>query len=302
MFLRFSSLFFLVFLSFFQKSFAEEQGNKIYTVSPDEIKKFKKRFKNVERAIHNEPEPEMVNLSLPVSLLPGDKVQRLCLVPGYVSTITIVDSTGEPWPIMYEANPNEAAFKVSRPINGELNLLSISALRNHKTANIALTLQGEDVPIHIVVTSRKKFCKSKLGKTNKKRRRRRNRIMDANRTLLVGKRGPNAKTARVGKSIGPTSDSVIYDVLNQIPPKGSVALSFGVLQQSLFLLGWEINDHYYILTSGDLVNPAYDQIAMQGELRVYRIPPIDMLFISIDGKPTSIGISRSKQLAYREGL
>ena len=126
--------------------------------------------------------------------------------------------------------------------------------------------------------------------------------MDANRTLLVSKRGPNAKTAKIGRSIGAAADDVIYDVLNQVPPKGSIDLSFGPHHQSLFLVGWEIHGHYYILTGGDLTSPAYDQIAMQGEMTVYRIPPIDMLLMSVDGIPVSIGINQSKMFVSERDL
>ncbi len=284
MHMRLFCLFILVFSS---AGFTNEQDGKIYKISPDEIKKFKRKFSNVERAIYNEPEPSLVSRSLPVSLLPGDKIQRLCLVPGFVSTLTIVDSTGEPWPIKQKSNPNEPAFKVTRPKGGELNLLNISALSNSRTANIAVTVQGEDTPIHILLTSRKKECKEK-NKVNKNIR-----LMDVSRTLLVQKAGPRAKPIRVGKSIGAATDDVIYSVLNQTPPDDAISLGFNDHKQSIFLIGWEIQNNYYILSSEDLTWPAFSQVSMQGELTAYRIAPVDMLMISVDGKPISIGVNRS---------
>ena len=271
-------IFGIVFFS--MPCFSSKQKDNLYTVTPEEIRRFKDNFKTIERTIYNGPVPVMENKNIAVSLMPDDKAVLVNMLPGYVSTITFVDSTGQPWPIQYHALGNPTHFHVERPDNGQLNLLSVSALKDHQHSNIAVTLEGEDHPIHMMVSSRYK----------KKQK----RVLDASVVLMVQKPGPHAKPAKISRPLGAAADDVIYDVLNQVPPDHALPLDFSHPDLSFDIRGWKINGDFFIRTAQDLTWPAYSQIAMQGQVNVYRVAPVDMIMLSIQGQPIAVEVNISE--------
>lgn len=68
-------------------------------MNTEQIKKFKQRLKDTERATKARSSPEMTNRSRRLSFKTGEKPPQVKIAPGYVTTISFFDSTGEPWPV-----------------------------------------------------------------------------------------------------------------------------------------------------------------------------------------------------------
>ena len=79
----------------------EATMNGAFPLKPEEIMEILDRYREIREAsesrIGGAPKPEITMQS--VSLDPGSKPPTIQLSPGYVTTLNIVDMTGQPWPI-----------------------------------------------------------------------------------------------------------------------------------------------------------------------------------------------------------
>jgi intracellular multiplication protein IcmK len=174
--------------------------------------------------------------SIQVSLRSGEYPAVINTSPGWISTITFSDVTGQPWPVLSVTNGNPDAYNIqSSGPEGSTNIITISSKQGYVPSNIAVTLVGAKVPILMT-----------LQPTDKGQ-------VDFRVDALLDQRGPNAAYDIIAnETLSPTDDSIMLAFLDGVPPSGAKALK----TTSRDVQAWRYNDLTYIRTDKALMSPA----------------------------------------------
>lgn len=233
-------------------------------LSPDQVRDFMRKLENTQDAalapFAGTPKGEVKVSSL--SLDPGGEPPQINLSPGYVTTIDIIDQTGEPWPIAdvgvggnFEVTPTQAGSHVVRVV----------PLTRVGTGNLSILLKDLSTPIIFRLTSG--------GPTFHMR-------FDAR----VPQIGPNAKTPLIKhRRMGPVAgDAVISMILENAPPKDAKRLKVGGVDART--MAWQLGARVYVRTPLSLLSPAWNASASSSDgMTVYEIGDAPVLLMSDNG-------------------
>jgi len=209
----------------------------LYPLTPEQQRTVREKGDAIDRAIGEPLAPVTpVSRSVRVSLRSGDAPPTVKTAPGWISTLTFADVTGQPWPVQSVTNGNPAAYDVlnSGP-EGTSNIVTISSKQAHVPSNIAVTLVGAKVPVMITLSP-------SPG------------AVDFRVDAQIDQRGPNASYDVISsESLPATSDSVMLGFLDGVPPSDAVKLRTSDSQTQ----AWRYNDMLYVRTTRSLLSPAY---------------------------------------------
>jgi intracellular multiplication protein IcmK len=248
-----------------EKAF-KEALKQLYPLTPDQQRTVRDKGDKNDRALGQPLLPvSPVSRSVRVSLKPGDMPPVVQTSPGWISTLTFADVTGQPWPVLSVTNGNSDAYDVknSGPA-GSSNIVTISSKQAYVPSNIAVTLAGARVPVMITLNP----------STNGK--------VDFRVDAQIDQRGPNSSYDVVtSDALPPTGDSVMLGFLDGVPPDSATKLktSDGRTQ------AWRYNDMMYIRTTNILLSPAY--ISKQSNVvgvNVYVLNEVPVLMMSGSGQ------------------
>lgn len=245
----------------------------IAPLTPEQVQKTRKTLDDVDRASNSPLQPvSPVTRSIGVSLKSGERPPSIRVAPGWISTVTFSDVTGQPWPVLAVTNGNPSAYDVkSSGPEGNTNIITISSKQAHVPTNIAITLVGAKVPILMT-----------LDPTPSN--------VDYRVDAQIDARGPNAAYDVVsGSSLPPTGDSVMLAFLDGVPPNGARKMSTG----SPEVQAWQYQDMLYVRTSKSLLSPAY--VAKQSNVsgvNVYVLGEAPVLLVSDGGRMATVTVSR----------
>lgn len=244
-------------------------------MSAEQIEEFKKRLKDTERAVNKRTPPKMTNRSKRLSFETGEKPPVIRIAPGYVTTLSFFDSTGQPWPITSVVLGNPNYYTVQRPEN-QGNIITVSVLKDHVDSNLALTFEDQNVPATIQLKT-----VSEGGET------------DSLAVFRAEQRGPNAEKPTIGPEPEPTVDSDMMGFVDNVPPDsakrmrltaGKDAKEKKEPEESGDIVLWAYKDSFYLRTKHGLVWPAWDTVANgPGGVRVYEMAEVSSLMISRNG-------------------
>jgi intracellular multiplication protein IcmK len=209
----------------------------MYPLTPEQQKIVREKGDQIDRAI-GEPltSVQPVSRSVRVSLQSGDAPPTIKTAPGWISTITFADVTGQPWPVLSVTNGNPDAYAVqSSGAEGTSNIVTISSKQAYVPSNIAVTLLGAKVPVMITLSPS-------------------SGAVDFRVDAQIDQRGPNATVSEItSDSLPATSDSIMLGFLDGVPPSqaAKIRTSDGNTQ------AWRYNDLLYIRTTKVLLAPAY---------------------------------------------
>lgn len=120
--------------------------NGMFPMQTEEILEFLERYREsreaTESRIGGVPTPEITLET--VSLDPGAVPPVIKLSPGHVTTLNVLDITGQPWPIRDISWGGD--FDVIQPQEGE-HVVRISPLRAHEVGNISMQLLDLKTPV-----------------------------------------------------------------------------------------------------------------------------------------------------------
>ncbi|MDD2325539.1 MAG: DotH/IcmK family type IV secretion protein [Alphaproteobacteria bacterium] len=246
-----------------RKSF-KRASEGLMPLSPDQIRAFMQKLESTQSASvapsSGTPKGEVKVASL--SLDPGGDPPQINLSPGFVTTIDIIDQTGEPWPIAdvgvggnFEVTPTQAGSHVVRVV----------PLTRVGTGNLSILLKDLSTPII--------FRLSTGGSTFHMR-------FDAR----VPQIGPNAKTPLIKyRRTGPVAgDAVISMVLENAPPKEAKRLKVGGVDART--MAWQIGGKVFVRTPLSLLSPAWNASASSSDgMTVYEIGDAPVLLMSDNG-------------------
>jgi intracellular multiplication protein IcmK len=207
-------------------------------MTPDQERTVRQENDKIDKARGEQLAPvQPVSRSQRVSLKSGEAPALIRTSPGWISTITFSDVTGQPWPVLTVTNGNPTAFNVqSSGPAGSTNVITISSLQPYVSSNIAIMLVGAKVPVMMT-----------LAPNN-------GGPVDFRVDAQMDQRGPNASLDEIySDTLPPTSDSTMLGFLDGVPPGDAVKLktSNGEVQ------AWRYNDMLYIRSDKSLLSPAY---------------------------------------------
>lgn len=248
----------------FNKSSFNRASQGLLPLSTEQIRDFMQRLEGTQEAAQppstGAPKGEVRVVGL--SLDPGGEPPQVNLAAGYVTTISIVDQTGEPWPILdvgvggnFEVTPTQAGSHVVRVV----------PLTRLGMGNLSILLKGLTTPII--------FRLSSGGETFHMR-------YDAR----VPKLGPNAKTPLIEhRRAGPVAaDALISMILENAPPKEAKRLKVGGVDSRT--KAWQVGETVFVRTPLTLLSPAWNASASSADgMTVYEIGDAPVLLMSDNG-------------------
>jgi len=258
-----------------RKSYAKATGG-LLPLSPDQVHDFMRRLETTQEASQSPyagPSKGEVKVAS-LSLDPGVEPPQVNLAAGNVTTIDMVDATGEPWPILdvgvggnFEVTPTQAGSHVVRVV----------PLTRLGTGNLSIMLK--DFPTPII------FRLAAGGPSFHMR-------YDAR----VPKLGPNAKTPIIERGrTGPVAgDQTITMLLENAPPKDAKRLKVGGLDART--MAWKLGDKVYVRTPLAMLSPAWNASASSSDgLTVYEIGDAPVLLMSDNGALVRARLMREEE-------
>jgi intracellular multiplication protein IcmK len=240
-------------------------------LSPDQIHDFMRRLEQTQKSAQMPlagPPKGQVKITT-LSLDPGVDPPQINLAAGYVTTIAMVDATGEPWPISdvgvggnFEVSPTQAGSHVVR----------VMPLTRVGTGNISVLLK--DLPTPII------FRLSAGGPT-----------VDMRYDARIPKLGPGAKVPLISHPRLEAGDEAIMMLLDNAPPNGAKRMKVSGVDERT--MAWMLNNHLYVRTPLTLLSPAWEaSVSSADGMAVYEIGDAPVLLMSDSGAMVRARLSR----------
>jgi intracellular multiplication protein IcmK len=232
------------------------------------------------------------NRRVNVAYTPGQTTPIIRVVKGYPTAVSFFDKTGAPWPVEWDTNSNPAnasggsnctgtssagaavaavGFFVCTPIAGS-NVIEITPSSLEPRGGLLVTLKGAPKPLSFLLIG---------GGSN----------YDADLSVQVAERGPNARGAPAIAPAPDTASPFLTAMLDGVPPAEATPLSVsGVSPDDL--RAWRVGDRVLLRTNYTLVSPEW--LASEngeGGLTVYSVPSTPVVLLSRDGVTVSASLS-----------
>jgi len=210
--------------------------------------------------------------SVNISLGPGGATPILEAVRGYPTAIAFMDSTGQPWPIIWDTNSNpnvdNSGFDVSVPEKGS-NVMQIIPRSPAPRGGLLVYLKGAPVPLtFMVIAGRERY--------------------DARVDARVADRGPNAKVQIITRPNTPeTGAAYLTAMLDGTPPAEAVPLAVsGVSPDEV--RAWRMGGRVYLRTRYTLISPEWvASEAGPSGVSIYALPATPIVLLSANGRSVS---------------
>jgi intracellular multiplication protein IcmK len=246
-----------------RKSF-ERAEKGLLPLTPDQIRDFMRRLEITQQASQppagGPPKAEVKIKTL--SLDPGAEPPQISLVAGYVTTINMVDMSGEPWPILdvgiggsFEVTPTQSGSHVIR----------IVPLARQAIGNLSVLLRDLPTPV---------IFRLKAGGDS----------VDMRYDARIPKMGPNGRAPIIDRGRhGPVAgDEAITTFLQNNPPASAKRMKVAGLDART--MAWQMDGKVYLRTPLQLLSPAWNASASSTDgMTVYEIGDAPVLLMSDNG-------------------
>ncbi len=240
-------------------------------MTPEEIRKTLDAFKVNREAAEQPvaiPEPKIYVGS--VSLDPGAKPLVIQMSAGYVTTFTISDVTGAPWPIQDISFAGD--FEIIPPEEGG-NVIRITPLTGHGKGNMSIRLVDLRTPVIFTLNTQLEVAHYRFE-------------------AQVPENGPLADVPiiEVGgiKTVADSSDLIRF-LDGRVPDDAEGLFVDGVDGRTR---AWNMNGRVVLRTPLKLLSPGWDNSVSSGDgTRVYSLNDAPVLLLSDRGKITQVHLS-----------
>ncbi len=246
-------------------------------LQPNQIRKTLETFRMSREAAETPitvPEPKLEVQT--ASLDPSGSPIVIKVAPGNVTSVTILDATGAPWPIqdMVTAGP----FSIMAPEEGG-NVLRITPATAHGVGNISMRLVDMITPITFRVQTGMDWVHYRLD-------------------IRIPKPGPLAKTPIIeygGLKAVAGKDEQMVGVLDGTPPVDAAKLVVeGVDGRTS---AWELDGRTYLRTPLTLLSPGWDASVTSADgMNVYALGRAPVVLLSDEGRMVKAHIIPSEDL------
>lgn len=249
-------------------------------LTPDQVKEIRQLYNNMQRAgvyEGGDAPSRPTSSSLVVNLSPGATPPVVRLSAGYVTSLVFLDRQSKPWPIKAYSIGNPSAFNIQwnketpkedKLSNTMLNTLLIQAQTLYKPANLAVVLQGLNVPVMITLIPGQQ-------------------VVDYRVDMHIPRSGPFGDP--VADTLpGHSVNNVVMDVLNNVTPSAAVRLHVKGGEAD----AWKINGHLYVRTRLKVISPGWMSSISGADdmVHVYELPQAPVLLAIDNGRVIKLTI------------
>ena len=245
-----------------RKSFSRASTG-LLPLSPDQVRTFMRHLQQTQEAAQPpyEGQPKGKVRIVTVSLDPGAEAPLVHLAAGYVTTINVLDSTGEPWPILDVGVGGN--FDIS-PTRADTHIVRIMPLTRYSSGNLSILLKDLTTPV---------VFRLQADTTSD---------VDLRFDARIPKFGPGAKVPIVDHSRLEAGDETIMAFLQNLPPKDAKRVKITGLDQRT--LAWSLGDKVYVRTPLSMLSPAWNASVNSADgMAVYEIGSAPVLLMSENG-------------------
>jgi len=252
-----------------QKKIEEQTFNmalkQLMPLKPDQIRETLNQFRiNRESAETPLTVPEPRQEVQTLSLDPSAEPIIIRMAPNHVTSVSVVDATGMPWPIqdMSWAGP----FQIQSPESGG-NILRITPSTAHGVGNISIRFVDMITPVTLRLTTGIDWVHYRLD-------------------LRISKPGPLAKTPIIeygGLKTVAGKDEQMVGVLDGTPPQNAERLTVeGVDTRTT---AYKLSGRVYLRTPLTLLSPAWDaSVSSSDGTTVYALGNTPVVLLSDEGR------------------
>ncbi len=248
----------------------------MFPLKPREIRRFLEIFDETQQAakvpVHPYPKPEVSFTT--ISLDPGQAPLDVKLAAGHVTTINILDVTGQPWPIKDISWAGD--FEVVDSGQGE-SVLRITPLSEYAYGNISIRLVELKTPIILGLKSGRTSVQYRLD-------------------VRVPEYGPFAQMPLLEGGISAVAgDSQTTLILDGAPPGAAEKLKVtGVDGRTT---AYKLDGQTYVRTPLTLLSPGWHSSVRSADgMNVYTLGNTPVLLLSENGRMVRAHISREEPL------
>lgn len=233
----------------------------MYPATPEQMRSVVDKEKSYSNALYDNKSPEALTDIIQVSTRPGASPVTILVAPYHTTTLNLIDSTGQPWPIAAIMYGNDVDYKIAK-VDGHdyLNIIRIDPVRGVGTTNINMSLAGLPTTITVIIKNNTdKYYPSPI--------------------LQIDKEGPQAKASPIYSLDSVNSDQVLKRIVLGIAPDG-----FEVLKSSdSNVEAWRHKNSLYIRTSYQPSSPLPRGVHHgPGGYAAYRMNDIPVLVMTTD--------------------
>lgn len=235
-------------------------------LGPNEVRETMSRYERTQRAAvppaAGQPRGQVRIKTL--SLEPGSEPPTINVASGYVTTIAIVDATGEPWPILDMGIGGN--FEISKTGGGAMgnHVVRVMPLTRFGYGNLSVILQDLPTPI---------IFKLATGGTT----------VDYRFDARVPRLGPNAKVSLIDRknSLRAGSAEIMTFLDNAPPPHAKRVRINGADPRTL---AWTVDNRMFVRTPLTLISPSWDaSVSSADGTTVYELNETPVLLMSDGG-------------------
>lgn len=241
---------------------AASQG--LMPMRTEEIRKLLEMYDETQQAVQTPiyPNPTPESTFQTISLSPGTKPVELKTALGHVTTLSIVDATGQPWPIQDISWAGN--FEVLQPESGS-NMLRITPMADFAFGNVSMRLVGLNPPVIITLRTERKSVQLRAD-------------------IQIPELGPNGVAPPIQRQITTTAgDSKLSTILEGVPPASADKLKISGIDGRT--TAYDVDGVTYVRTPYTLLSPAWDSSVRSADgTNVYAMKFTPVLLLSDKGK------------------
>lgn len=251
--------------SFRQEAF-DQALKTLLPLKPEEIRTLLEHFdrtvESTELPVHPFPRPELLVQN--ISLDPGVAPLTVKLAFGYVTTISMLDSSGQPWPI--EDISWVGDFKIQESqVRETTHILRISPESQFAHGNISMRLMGLNAPVIMTFETNRDIVHYRFD-------------------AIIPKRGPGAKTPLIDPGVTLASGAVDMSMaLSGVVPDDAKILNVSGVdgRTSAYIY----NGLTYVRTPLTLLSPGWDSSVTSADgTKVYALEETPVVLLSDRGR------------------
>ncbi len=245
-------------------------------MNPGEIRKLLERFDNTQQAVevpvYPYPEPEVAVET--VSLDPGTRPPVLKVGVGHVTTLTLLDVTGAPWPIQDMTFAGN--FEVVQPEAGG-HIIRITGMSEFGYGNISIRLLELKTPVTFTMKTSRDTVHYRFD-------------------ARIPEYGPYAEAPLIDGGLTLVAgNSILSAILDGIPPVGAEKLAVSGVDGRT--TAYEYNGETYVRTPLTLLSPGWSgSVSSADGMNVYALGNAPVILLSDRGQVRRAHLNESESL------
>lgn len=254
-----------------QQAFAgASQG--LMPMKTDEIRRILEMYDETQQAVQTPiyPNPKPESTFQTISLDPGQPPVELKTSVGHVTTLSMVDASGQPWPIQDISWAGN--FEVLQPESGS-NMLRITPMADFAFGNVSMRMIGLNPPVIITLRTDRKAVQVRAD-------------------VQIPEIGPNGVAPPIQQQVTTVAgDSKLATILEGVPPASANRLKVDGIDGRT--TAFDVNGLTYVRTPYTLLSPAWDSSVRSADgTNVYAMKFTPVLLLSDKGKMVRAQLSR----------